>query len=186
MFPTLSRRLAPRIATTRSLLPLSSIPAHSKLISSPPLAPFPSRSASTSASDLANLPSESPCGGYLAIRTLAMPRDENMHRDIFGGFIMSQMDLAAAIAAARHSKTRVVTVAVDKLVFKKPVHMGDTVSCYTWIKSVGRTSMNVRVLVISKNGLSGGDTVEHVTEGMFTMVAIDENGKAVRVPPLED
>ena len=115
-----------------------------------------------------------------------MPKDENMHRDIFGGFIMSQMDLAAAIAAARHSKTRVVTVAVDKLVFKKPVHMGDTVSCYTWIKSVGRTSMNVRVLVISKNGLSGGDTVEHVTEGMFTMVAINENGKAVRVPPLVD
>ena len=116
-----------------------------------------------------------------------MPKDENMHRDIFGGFIMSQMDLAPAIAAARHSGTRVVTIAVDKLVFKKPVHMGDTVSCYTWIKSVGRTSMNVRVLVVSKDGLSGvegGPTVAEVTEGMFTMVAIDDNGKPVRVPPI--
>ncbi|GMI12313.1 hypothetical protein TrRE_jg8267 [Triparma retinervis] len=140
------------------------------------------------ASTIALCNSESPEGGYLATRTLAMPKDENMHRDIFGGFIMSQMDLAAAIAAARHSGTRVVTVAVDRLIFKKPVHMGDTVSCYTWIKSVGRTSMNVRVLVISKDGLSGKkeQTVAEVTEGVFTMVAIDENGKKVRVPPLTE
>ena len=61
--------------------------------------------------------------------------------DIFGGFLMAEMDLAAAIASRRHCKSRVVTVAVDGLVFKKPVHTGDTISCYTWIKSVGRTSM---------------------------------------------
>eukprot|EP00518_Triparma_eleuthera_P000446 CAMPEP_0182454886 /NCGR_PEP_ID=MMETSP1319-20130603/1315_1 /TAXON_ID=172717 /ORGANISM="Bolidomonas pacifica, Strain RCC208" /LENGTH=112 /DNA_ID=CAMNT_0024652915 /DNA_START=382 /DNA_END=720 /DNA_ORIENTATION=+ len=112
-----------------------------------------------------------------------MPKDENMHRDIFGGFIMSQMDVAAAIAAARHSNSRVVTVAVDKLTFLKPVHTGDTVSCYTWIKSVGRSSMNVRVLVVTKCGMRGEPV--QVTEGMFTMVAVDKDGKSIRVPPLE-
>ena len=112
-----------------------------------------------------------------------MPKDENMHRDIFGGFIMSQMDVAAAIAAARHSNSRVVTVAVDKLTFSKPVHTGDTVSCYTWIKSVGKSSMNVRVLVVTKCDMRGEPV--QVTEGMFTMVAIDGEGKPIRVPPLE-
>ena len=75
---------------------------------------------------------------------------------------------------------------MDNLVFKKPVHVGDTVSCYTWIKSVGRTSMNVRVLVISKDGLSGNPlkTVTEVTDGTFTMVAIDDAGNKVRVPAL--
>jgi acyl-CoA thioesterase YciA len=132
--------------------------------------------------------SESPTnGGYLASRQLAMPRDANMHNDIFGGWIMSQMDLAAAIAAGRHSKSKVVTVAVDNLVFKQPVHVGDTVSCFTWIKSVGRTSMNVRVVVVAKEELSGCDDrgkVREVTEGVFTMVAVDGKGNKVRVPPL--
>ena len=165
------------------------------------------------ATEVANIASESPLNGYLATRTLAMPKDENMHvsgikqrfehqvtakqwhasntanepsfqRDIFGGFIMSQMDAAAAIAAERHSKARVVTVAVDKLQFLQPVHTGDTISCYTWIKSVGRTSMNVRVLVVVKS-VRPKPEVRHVTEGTFTMVATDENGKPTRVPPLD-
>ena len=106
-----------------------------------------------------------------------------MHRDIFGGFLMSEMDLAAAIAAGRYSNARVVTVAVDKLVFKRPVKTGNTVSCYTWIQSVGRTSMNVRVLVVCKDIMGGN--VHEVTEGVFTMVAIDENGKPVAVPPIQ-
>ena len=107
--------------------------------------------------------------------------------DIFGGFLMAEMDLAAAIASRRHCKSRVVTVAVDGLVFKKPVHTGDTISCYTWIKSVGRTSMNVRVLVVSKRMgtvVWEEDVIDEVTEGVFTMVAKDENGKPTRVPPL--
>jgi acyl-CoA thioesterase YciA len=150
--------------------------------------PLSSATTSPSASTIAKVGSDSPAGGYLAIRQLAMPADANMHTDIFGGWIMSQMDLAAAIAAGRHSGTKVVTVAVDNLVFKRPVHVGDTVSCYTWIKSVGRTSMNVRVLVIAKDGLSGrsgGPFVSEVTEGVFTMVAIDGKGGKARVPPLE-
>lgn len=121
-------------------------------------------------------------GGYLATRTIAMPKDENMHGDIFGGFLMAEMDLAAAIAAGRHAKSRVVTVAVDKLVFKKAVKTGNTVSCYTWIKSVGRTSMVVKVLVICKDNVTG--TVHEVTEGIFTMVSIDEHGKPLKVPAI--
>ena len=80
-----------------------------------------------------------------------------------------------------------MTVAVDRLVFKRPVYTGDTISCYTWIKSVGRSSMNVRVLVVSKR-MSGkvgeADDIEEVTEGVFTMVAKDEDGSSMKVPPL--
>ena len=96
---------------------------------------------------------------------------------------MAEMDLAAAIAAGRHARSRVVTVAVDKLVFKKAVKTGNTVSCYTWIKSVGRSSMVIRVLVICKDLIGG--SVHEVTEALFTMVSIDEHGKPMRVAPVE-
>ena len=126
-------------------------------------------------------------GAYLAVRSMTLPKDENFMGDIFGGYILSEMDIAAAIAARRHCKARVVTVAVDRLVFKKPVHTGDTISCYTWIKSVGRTSMNVRVLVVSKrmsDRVGDPDILDEVTEGTFTMVAKDESNKSTVVPPL--
>jgi acyl-CoA thioesterase YciA len=118
--------------------------------------------------------------GYLASRTIAMPANRNMNGDIFGGWIMSEMDLAAAIAGSRHSNSRVVTVAVDQIIFKAPVKVGDTISCYTWITKVGRTSMQVRILVVCKD--LGGRTTHEVTEGFFTMVAIDEDGKPNVIP----
>ena len=127
-------------------------------------------------------------GAYLAVRNMTLPKDENFMGDIFGGYILSEMDIAAAICARRHCKSRVVTVAVDRLVFKRPVYTGDTISCYTWIKSVGRSSMNIRVLVVSKRmskHVGESDVIEEVTEGLFTMVAKDEDGNTMRVPPLE-
>jgi acyl-CoA thioesterase YciA len=115
------------------------------------------------------------------IRAIAMPADANPSGDIFGGWLMSQMDLAAANAAARRSRGRCVTVAVDGMVFHEPVFIGDEVSLYCMITRVGRTSMTVRVEAWRRSRT--GDTRSKVTEGTFTFVAVDENRKPRPVPP---
>ena len=109
------------------------------------------------------------------IRAIAMPADANPSGDIFGGWLMSQMDLAAANAASRRSRGRCVTVAVDGMVFHEPVFIGDEVSLYCMITRVGRTSMTVRVEAWRRSRTS--DTRSKVTEGTFTFVAVDENRK---------
>jgi acyl-CoA thioesterase YciA len=109
------------------------------------------------------------------IRAIAMPADANPSGDIFGGWLMSQMDLAAANAASRRSRGRCVTVAVDGMVFHEPVFIGDEVSLYCMITKVGRTSMTVRVEAWRRSRT--GDTRSKVTEGIFTFVAVDENRK---------
>ena len=109
------------------------------------------------------------------IRAIAMPADANPSGDIFGGWLMSQMDLAAANAASRRSRGRCVTVAVDGMVFHEPVFIGDEVSLYCMITKVGRTSMTVRVEAWRRSRIS--DTRSKVTEGTFTFVAVDENRK---------
>jgi acyl-CoA thioesterase YciA len=109
------------------------------------------------------------------IRAIAMPADANPSGDIFGGWLMSQMDLAAANAASRRSRGRCVTVAVDGMVFHEPVFIGDEVSLYCMISRVGRTSMTVRVEAWRRSRT--GDTRSKVTEGTFTFVAVDENRK---------
>jgi acyl-CoA thioesterase YciA len=109
------------------------------------------------------------------IRAIAMPADANPSGDIFGGWLMSQMDLAAANAASRRSRGRCVTVAVDGMVFHEPVFIGDEVSLYCMITRVGRTSMTVRVEAWRRSRI--GDTRSKVTEGTFTFVAVDENRK---------
>jgi acyl-CoA thioesterase YciA len=109
------------------------------------------------------------------IRAIAMPADANPSGDIFGGWLMSQMDLAAANAASRRSRGRCVTVAVDGMVFHEPVFIGDEVSLYCMITKVGRTSMTVRVEAWRRSRT--GDTRSKVTEGTFTFVAVDENRK---------
>jgi acyl-CoA thioesterase YciA len=109
------------------------------------------------------------------IRAIAMPADANPSGDIFGGWLMSQMDLAAANAAGRRSRGRCVTVAVDGMVFHEPVFIGDEVSLYCMISRVGRTSMTVRVEAWRRSRT--GDTRSKVTEGTFTFVAVDENRK---------
>jgi len=109
------------------------------------------------------------------VRTRAMPADTNPAGDIFGGWLLSQMDMAGEITASQRSRSRVVTVAVNAMTFHKPVHVGDVVSCYTHIERVGRTSITVRIEAIVMR-LETGEKVP-VTEGVFVYVALDENGE---------
>jgi acyl-CoA thioesterase YciA len=120
--------------------------------------------------------------GEPAVRTLAMPADTNPSGDIFGGWVIAQMDLAAGIVAARRAQGRVATVALDGLSFHRPVYVGDLVSCHAEVIKVGRTSMTIKVdtYVIRSR------TMEEVkvTEGRFTMVAIDAEGRPRPVPQI--
>jgi acyl-CoA thioesterase YciA len=119
--------------------------------------------------------------GELSLRTVAMPADTNPAGDIFGGWIMSLMDLAAGIAAGSRAKGRVATAAASNLSFLRPVKVGDVVCVYTDIKRIGRTSLTVGVetFVLRRNQ---GER-ERVTAGEFVMVAVDEHGTPRPVPP---
>lgn len=109
--------------------------------------------------------------GPPAIRVLAMPADTNPAGDIFGGWIMSQVDIAGSIAAYRRASGRVVTVAVNSFQFHHPVFVGDLVSCYARIVRVGRTSLTVEVQVFAERNRGGGECIR-VTEATLTYVAI--------------
>jgi acyl-CoA thioesterase YciA len=124
--------------------------------------------------------SAKPPEGEPLIRAIAMPADANPSGDIFGGWLMSQMDLAAANAASRCSRGRCVTVAVDGMVFHEPVFIGDEVSLYCTIIRVGRTSMTIRVEAWRRGRT--GDARNKVTEATFTFVAVDENRKPRPLP----
>jgi len=115
-----------------------------------------------------------------AIRTIAMPADANANGDIFGGWMMAQMDLAGAVVAVRRAKGRVATVAVEAMAFHRPVMMGDLVSCYAEVERVGRTSITIRIDAWVERRVDG--TAEQVTSGLFTYVAIDEKGRPRPVP----
>jgi acyl-CoA thioesterase YciA len=122
--------------------------------------------------------------GELALQTIAMPKDTNANGDIFGGWLLSQMDLAGGIAAAKVARGRVATVAIDRMSFMVPVQVGAVVSCYTEVISVGRSSIHVQVEVWSRMTGNIGEPGSHnkVTEGTFVFVAIDENGRTRAVP----
>ncbi len=113
--------------------------------------------------------------GELTIQTLAMPRDTNPNGDIFGGWLISQMDLAGSIRASAIARGRVTTVAVGSMAFLRPVPVGATISCYAEVTSIGRSSIRVMVDVWQYQAETG----EHykVTEGGFVYVAIDDNGR---------
>ena len=115
-----------------------------------------------------------------AIRVTAMPADTNFYGDIFGGWLMSMMDLAAGNVAARRSRGRAVTAAVDAVAFHHPVHVGDEVSVYAKVISVGRSSMKIQVEAWQRDRDS--DQTAKVTEACFTFVAIDEDRKPRPVP----
>ena len=119
--------------------------------------------------------------GRLAIQTIAMPKDANANGDIFGGWLMSQMDLAGAVVAFECAQGRVVTVAVDAMTFKRPVLIGDVVSCYAEILRIGRSSMTVHIQAWARRRMSAGDMLQ-VTEGNYTYVAIDDAGRPRAVP----
>ena len=113
--------------------------------------------------------------GELALQTLAMPKDTNANGDIFGGWLLSQMDIAGAITAGEVAGGRVATVAIDGMVFLTPVHMGAVVSCYADVLDIGRSSIRIMVEVWI-NSQHDGEPIK-VTEGEFVFVAIDEAGR---------
>ncbi len=115
-----------------------------------------------------------------AVRTLAMPADTNSAGDIFGGWLMSQMDIAGEITARQRARSRVVTVAIDGMEFHQPVYVGDVVSCYTEIERVGKSSLTIHIEAVAMRGISG-ESVK-VTEGTFVYVALDKNGRPCPVP----
>ncbi len=115
-----------------------------------------------------------------ALRTIAMPADANPSGDIFGGWLLAQMDLAGSIPAARRAQGRVVTVAVDAMAFHQPVEVGDEVSCYADVSRVGRTSITVDVEAWKRQRHSHQRT--KVTDGVFTYVKIDDNRRPQPVP----
>ncbi|MBL4690605.1 MAG: acyl-CoA thioester hydrolase YciA [Rhodospirillales bacterium] len=120
--------------------------------------------------------------GELAIRTLAMPADTNPHGDIFGGWLISQMDIAGGITANARARGRVATVAVTGFTFHKPVLVGDVVCCYADIRKIGRTSITIGVEAWVLRRDESSDRIK-VTEGVFTFVAIDDDGSPRSVTP---
>ena len=118
--------------------------------------------------------------GELTLRTLAMPADANAAGDIFGGWVMAQMDLACGIRAAERARGRVVTAAVQEMAFAMPVKIGDTLCVYTEISRVGRSSMTLKVETWAQRYLT--HVMEKVTEATFVMVALDSDGKPTPVP----
>ncbi|MDQ3035072.1 MAG: acyl-CoA thioesterase [Myxococcota bacterium] len=117
------------------------------------------------------------------IRTVAMPADANPAGDIFGGWLLSQMDMAAGSAAARRARGRCATIAVDAMEFHRPVFVGDEVSLYAVIERVGRTSMRIRVEAWRRSRYEREQ--QRVTAGVFTFVAIDED-RQPRLVPADD
>jgi len=119
--------------------------------------------------------------GELALRTLAMPADVNVSGDIFGGWIMAQVDIAGGIVAGRVARGRVATVAVNQFVFKQPVQIGDVLSLYATVVRIGNTSITVDVEVYAERGREDTQVVK-VTEAVLTFVAIDGDGRPRPVP----
>jgi len=121
-----------------------------------------------------------PCAREPSLRTLAMPADTNPYGDIFGGWLMAQMDIAAGTYAGHEARGRVATVAVEAMSFHLPVKVGDEVSCYCETLRLGRTSIRVHVETWVRR--RDGGARERVTEGTFTFVAIDADGHPRPVP----
>jgi len=117
----------------------------------------------------------------LTLRVAPMPADVNANGDIFGGWVMAQVDIAGGVAAERRARGRVATVAVNAFVFKQPISIGDVVSFYTRVERVGRTSITIHVEVIAERNPTNLTRVK-VTEATVTYVAIDANGGKREVP----
>ena len=123
-----------------------------------------------------------PEGKIPAIRVAAMPKDTNAGGSIFGGWIMSQIDIAASIPAFERAKGRITTVGVKSIEFHEPVFVGDLISCYADIIETGHTSITVKVEVYAERNPANKQTVK-VTEAELTFVALDENRKPRELPP---
>lgn len=119
------------------------------------------------------------------LRIMPMPADANMHGDVFGGWIMAQVDIAGSLPAARRANGRVATVAVNSFLFKHPVFVGDVLTFYVDIIKVGKTSITVSVEVYAERNRLQAEIVK-VTEAILTYVATDEERKPRQLPPLDD
>jgi acyl-CoA thioesterase YciA len=121
--------------------------------------------------------------GVLVLRTMAMPRDANPNGDIFGGWILSQMDIAGGLMASEVAQGRAVTVTVDKMVFAMPVRVGQAICVHAELLRVGNSSMDIKLEVWARH-LLGVYQAERqlVTEGVFRYVAVDDQGRPRRVP----
>ena len=115
------------------------------------------------------------------MRTVAMPRDANASGDIFGGWTLSQMDLAGGTFAVSHSRKRVLNVRIDAVEFLKPVSVGDDVSVFCWLEQEGDSSVKVKIETWARS--RGREAAHKVTEGVFTYVAVDENGQPAKARP---
>ena len=120
--------------------------------------------------------------GELCLQTVAMPADTNPRGDIFGGWILSQMDIAGGILAHQRAHGRTATVAIETMKFHLPVFVGDMVGCYGKVVRTGRTSIAIQIEAWARRGDSG--EMLRVTEGVFTYVAIDEQRRPRPLPPL--
>jgi acyl-CoA thioesterase YciA len=129
----------------------------------------------------ANVPVTLPTDKELVLRVIPMPSDANFNGDIFGGWIMAQVDMAGSVLPVRIAKGRVTTVAVNQFIFKQPVSIGDLLSFYSTVERVGNTSITVHVEVYAERNPSDIQVVK-VTEANLTYVAIDKEGKPRQVP----
>ena len=123
-----------------------------------------------------------PPRGQLTVRTIAMPADTNANGDIFGGWVMSQMDQAGGIAGVERAQGRVVTVKVDAMTFLAPMKVGDVLEVYTQVESIGRTSMKIHIESFAQRFQT--TRREKVTYATFTFVAIDDTGRPRAIPPV--
>jgi len=122
-----------------------------------------------------------PTDEELVLKVIPMPRDVNVNGDIFGGWVMAQVDLAGAVTAAPHAHGRMATVAVNEFIFKQPVRVGDVLSFFGKLVRIGRTSITVKIEVYAERIGAHGKYIK-VTEASLTYVAIDEQGKPREVP----
>lgn len=139
----------------------------------------PAQSADSSPSSPARF--TPPSQGELVMKVIPMPADVNANGDIFGGWVMAQVDLAGSVLPARHIKGRMATVAVNEFVFKQPVRVGDILSFFASIRRVGNTSITVQVEVFAERYVAQGQYMK-VTEASLTYVAIDELGRPRTIP----
>jgi len=123
----------------------------------------------------------SDCERVPILRVVPGPSDINANGHIFGGWVLSQMDIAAGIVASRRADGPVATIAIERMEFIAPIHLRDLISVYAQVEHVGRTSMKVRIEVIAQR--DRGATEVKVTEGLFTFVALDENHRPRPVEP---
>ena len=130
-----------------------------------------------------SLPTNLPEGKSPTLRVMPMPADANVHGDVFGGWIMAQVDIAGSLPAVRRSNGRVATIAVNSFLFKQPVFVGDLLSFYAEIVKVGNTSITVYVEVFAERNRLQAETVK-VTEATLTYVATDETRKPRQIPAI--